>query len=64
VFVWGVIGEGHVRAELLKASLALGAGAIGIDHAADRGKVAGLELCDCGANLADTTDDLFGLYMD
>src|SRR5437762_3736755 len=34
-----VEGEDHVRAELLKASLAPWAGAIRIDHAADRGEI-------------------------
>ncbi len=47
-----------VRAELLKACLALGAGAVGVDHAADGGEVAGLELGDGGANLGDAADDL------
>ena len=58
VLVRGVVGERHVRAELLEAGLALGAGAVGIDHAADRGEVAGLELGDCGADLGDAADDL------
>ena len=58
VLVRGVVGEGHVRAELLKASLALGAGAVGVDHAADRGEVAGLVLRNCRADLGDTADDL------
>ena len=58
VLVRGAEGEGHVRAELLKAGLALGAGAVRVDHAADRGEVAGLELGDCGADPGDTADDL------
>ena len=58
VLVRGVEGEGQVRAELLEAGLALGAGAVGIDQAADRGEVAGLELGDCRADLGDTADDL------
>ena len=53
-----VVGEGQVRAELLKARLALGAGAVRVDQAADRGEVAGLELGDCRADLGDTADDL------
>ena len=53
-----VVGEGQVRAELLEAGLALGAGAVGVDHAADRGEVAGLELGDGGADLGDAADDL------
>jgi hypothetical protein len=47
-----------VRAELLKASLALGAAAIRIDHAADRSEVAGLELTDCRPDPGHTTNDL------
>ena len=58
VLVREVVSEGHIRAELLEAGLALGAGAVGIDHAADRGEVAGLELRDCGADLGDAADDL------
>ena len=54
VLVRGVEGEGHVRTELLKTAPALGTGAVGIDHAADRGEVARLELGDCGADLCDT----------
>ena len=53
-----VVGEGHVRAELLEAGLALGAGAVRVDQAADRGEVAGLELGDRGADLGDAPDDL------
>ncbi len=58
VLVRGVVGESHVRAELLKTGPAIGAGAVGINQAADGGKVAGLELGDCGADLGDTADDL------
>ena len=58
VLVGEVVGEGHVRAELLEAGLALGAGAVRIDHAADRGEVARLELGDRGADLGDAADDL------
>ena len=58
MLVGEVVGKGHVRAELLEAGLALGAGAIGIDHAADRGEVAGLETGDCGADPGDTANDL------
>ena len=53
-----VVREGHVPAELLKASLALGAGPVGVDHAADRGDVSKLVLGDCRAHLRDTADDL------
>ena len=58
VLVGEVVGEGHVRAELLEAGLALGAGAVRVDHAADGGEVAGLELGDGGADLGDAADDL------
>ncbi len=58
VLVGEVVGEGEVGAELLEARLALGAGAVGVDHAADRGEVAGLELGDGGADLGDAADDL------
>ena len=58
VHVWGVVGEGHVRAELLETGLALGAVTVGVNQAADCGKVAWLELGDCGADLGDTADNL------
>ena len=58
VLVGKVVGEGQVRAELLEAGLALGAGAVGIDHAADGGEIAGLELGDRRADLGDAADDL------
>lgn len=58
VHVWGVVGEDHVRAELLKASLALWAGAVGVYHATDSGEVTGLEFGDCRTDLRDTADDL------
>jgi hypothetical protein len=58
VHVWRVVGEGHVRAELLQTGLAVGAVAVGVNQTADCSKVAGFELGDCGADLGDTTDDL------
>ncbi len=58
MLVGKVVGEGRIRAELLEARLALGAGAVRVDHAADRGEVAGLELGDRGADLGDAADDL------
>jgi hypothetical protein len=58
VLIGKIISEREVRAELLETSLALEAGAVGIDHAADGGEVAGLEGGDCGADLGDTADDL------
>ncbi len=53
-----VVGEGEVVAELLQAGLAFGAGAVGVDHAADGGEIAGLEFLNCGADLGDAADDL------
>jgi len=47
-----------VRAELLKAGLALAAVAVGVNQTADCSKVARLELGDCGTDLGDTTDNL------
>src|SRR6266513_5329224 len=58
VFVRRVEGEDHVRAELLKASLAPWAGAIRIDHASDRGEIAGLVLSNCRADLGHTAYNL------
>src|SRR6266702_4311382 len=58
VFVWRVEGEDHVRAELLKASLALWAGTVRIDHAADRGEITWLVLGNCRADLGHTADNL------
>jgi len=49
VLIGKVVGESQIRTELLEASLALGAGTIGIDHAADGGEVAGLNPGDRGA---------------
>src|SRR5271154_2757813 len=43
VFVGEIVGEGKVRAELFEARLAFRACAVGIDHAPDRGEVAGFE---------------------
>ena len=42
--VRGTIGENHVRAELLQAGLAIGAGVIGVHQAANADQVAGFEL--------------------
>ena len=40
-----------------RPGLALGAGAVGVDQAADGGEVAGLEFGDGGADLGDAADD-------
>src|ERR1700678_2725261 len=58
MFIGEVVSQRKVRAELLQSCLALGAGAIGVDHAADGGKVPSLELLDAGANLGHSPDDL------
>ena len=58
VLVRRVVGERHVRAELLEPGLAVGAGAVGIDQAADAGEVAGLEFGDGRSHLGDPADDL------
>ena len=58
VLVGEVVGKGEVGAELLQALLALGAGAVGVDHAADGGEVAGLEFGYGGADFGDAADDL------
>ena len=58
VNIWRVVGEGHVRTELLKTGLALRAVAIGVNQAADCSNVAGLEPGDCGADLSETANDL------
>src|SRR5437870_3724476 len=62
VLVRGVEGEDHVRAELLEASSALRAGAVRIDHAADRGEIPGLVLSHGRADPSDTADDLMTGY--
>ena len=58
VLVREVVGEGHVGAELLEALLALGTGAVGVDHAADCGDVADFEFGDSGAGFGNAADDL------
>jgi len=58
LLVGEVVGESRVRAELLEACKALRASAIGIDHAAYGGEVAGLETGDRRSNLADAADNL------
>jgi hypothetical protein len=58
VHIRRVIGEDHVRAELLKAGLALVAVTVGVNQAADCGNIAGLELGDSGADFGDTPNDL------
>src|SRR6266567_839534 len=56
VLVRRVEGKNHVRAKLLKASLALWAGAVRINHATDRSEVAGLVLSNSRADLGATAE--------
>ena len=58
VLVGRVIGENHVRAELLETLLAVWTGLVGVDKAADRDELAGFEFCNCRADLADAAYDL------
>src|SRR5437773_11372989 len=58
VLVRRVKGEDHVRAELFKASLALWARTVRVNHAADRDEIPWLVLGDYGADLRNTTDNL------
>ena len=58
VLVGEVVGEDHVGTELLEALFALGAGAVGVDHATDGGEVADLEFGYGGADFGDAADDL------
>ena len=53
-----VVGVNAVRAELFQALFAVLTGAVGINHAANRGEVAGLEVLDGGTDLGDAADDL------
>jgi hypothetical protein len=53
-----VVGEGPVRAELLKTSLTLFAVTIGVNHAAYRSNITRFELSDCRSDLGDTANDL------
>ena len=53
-----VVGIGYVRTELLESSLALRAGTVRIDHAADGSAVTRLELRDRRGDLADATHNL------
>ncbi len=57
MFVLGSIGHDHGWGELFEAFLAMGAGEVGIDEAADAGDVSGFEAGDGGADLGDTADD-------
>jgi len=57
VLVREIVSEGRVGAELFEPGLALGACAVGVDQAADGGKVAGLEFGDRGADFRHAADD-------
>src|SRR5262249_12366825 len=58
VHVRRVVGQGHVRAVLLKTVLALRAVAVGVNQAAHCSNIAWLKLGDCVADLGHTTDNL------
>src|SRR6185312_5830950 len=58
MFVGEVVGQGHVRAELLEACLALRTRTVGVDQAANSGKVADLELRHGRAGAGNTAHDL------
>src|SRR5687768_12896637 len=58
MYIRRVVGQGHVRTELLQTRPAVGTVTIRVDQATDCSEVTGLELGDCGANLSDTADDL------
>jgi hypothetical protein len=58
VLIREVAGESQIRAELLKASLAFGTGAIGIDQAADGREVVGFEPGYGRADSGDTAANL------
>src|SRR5260370_8935704 len=62
MLVGQVIRKSEVRAELLEARLALGAGAVGVRHAGDRGEGTALEFGYCGADLRDSADDFVAGY--
>jgi hypothetical protein len=58
VLVGEIVCKREIPAELFEASLALGTGAIGVNHATDSSEVAGLELGYCGADPGNTAHDL------
>src|SRR5437762_5913468 len=62
MFVRRIESENHVRAELLEAGLTLRAGAVRVDHAADRGEVARFVFRDPRADFCHTADDLMARY--
>src|ERR1039458_2586579 len=58
VLVRHIKGECEIRAELLKASPALGTRAVRVDQAANRDEVAGLKFSNSGADLGHAADNL------
>src|SRR5207248_7970779 len=54
---WRLEGEAQVGAELFKASFALWARTVRVDHAADRSEIPGLVLGNRRADFGDTADD-------
>ncbi len=57
-----IVGKREIRAELLQPRLALRAGPIRIDHAADRGQIARLEFRYSRPDICYPTDDLMAGY--
>lgn len=62
VLVRGIEGEGHVRAELLKAGLALGAGAVRVDHATDPNMITWFEASDIRPDAYHATDNFMARH--
>jgi hypothetical protein len=58
VLVGGIVGESHVRAELLESLPAIRAGVVGVDQAANRDEVPRFILGDGGADPSDAADNL------
>ena len=58
VFVRRIKSERHVRAELLKITLTIWAGAVGIDHATHGDEITWLVLVNGRTDLGHTADDL------
>ena len=58
VFIWRIESQCHVWAELLEVTFAIWAGAVGVDHATHRDKIACLVLGNGRTDLGYTADDL------
>src|SRR6185437_16389392 len=58
MFVWEVVGENWIPAELLQPRPALGTRPVGVDHAPHSRQIARLELLHCRSDLGDPTNNL------